>query len=67
MFGRKAFIDKWARLRKSPDGCYKTVILLAEKDGLCLVDCDDKKGFIIVNAEDIYAWDEKWINKRWKS
>ena len=44
-----------------------SVILLAEKDGLCVVDCDDKKGFIIVNAENIYAWDKKWISKRCKS
>ena len=39
---------------------------MAEKDGMCLIDCDDDKGFISVNAEDIYAWDKKWVNKRWK-
>ena len=66
MFGRKAFVDEWARLRKLPDGCYRTVIWLAEKDGMCIVDCDDDKGFISVNAEDIHSWDEKCVDKRWK-
>lgn len=65
LFGRKAFVDKWARLRKAPDGHYRTVIILGKKNGSFLVDCD-RQGIINVDENDIYAWDKRFVDKRWR-
>ena len=65
LLGRKYFIDQWARLRKSPDGYYRTVVILAKKNGKYLVD-DDREGIYSVDEIDIYAWDRRFVDKRWK-
>ena len=66
LLGRKAFIDKWARLRKSRDGYYRTVVILAKKNDKYLVD-SDLEGIDIADEADIYAWDRRFVDKRWKN
>ena len=65
LLGRKAFVDKWARLRKAPDGHYRSVVILGKKNGTFLVDCD-RQGITTVDENDIYAWDRRFVNKRWR-